>query len=91
MNPVRAGLARRPEDYAWSSARLHLGLAKTDALSTRDTVVRMLGDWRAYLREGCANDEAEMERHLSNGRPFADAKFVARLEKRLTPRPGGRP
>ena len=32
MNPVRARLVGRPEEYAWSSARLHVGPRKTDPL-----------------------------------------------------------
>jgi len=55
LNPVRAGLVARPEDWRWSSARAHLGLAAdalTDLAPTRDRI----GDWRAFLDAGLANE-----------------------------------
>jgi putative transposase len=51
LNPVRAGLAARPEDWRWSSARAHLGLAGdgiTDFAATRP----MIDDWRQFLESG---------------------------------------
>jgi putative transposase len=58
LNPVRAGLAKRPEDWRWSSARAHLGLAGdgvTDLAATRGRI----GDWRAFLDGGLAEEELE--------------------------------
>jgi putative transposase len=95
MNPVRARMVERPEQYRWSSARFHLGRATSDPLKTRKMAVTMMGDWRAYLREGAENDAAELERQVSTGRPWASDSFVRRLERltgrRLTPRKGGWP
>ena len=58
LNPVRARLAERPEDWPWSSARAHLGLAGdglTDLAATRGRVE----DWRAFLGEGLDEDDRE--------------------------------
>jgi len=52
LDPV----AVRPEDYAWSCARLHLGRRKTDPLNTDHRVVKIMGGWRAFLREGVSED-----------------------------------
>jgi REP element-mobilizing transposase RayT len=38
MNPVRAGLVDRPEDWRWSSHRAYLGLVAVPALTTRPTL-----------------------------------------------------
>ena len=51
LNPVRAGLVARPEDWRWSSARAHLGLAGddlTDVAAGRERV----DDWAAFLAAG---------------------------------------
>jgi putative transposase len=58
LNPVRARLAERPEDWPWSSARAHLGLAGdglTDLAATRGRVE----DWRAFLDAGLEEDDRE--------------------------------
>lgn len=42
LNPVKAGLAQRPEDYVWSSAAQYVG--KHDGFADMDTVLDPLGD-----------------------------------------------
>jgi putative transposase len=54
LNPVRARLVARPEEWRWSSARAHLGLGRdelTDLAATRDRI----DDWRAFLEEELDN------------------------------------
>jgi len=51
LNPVRARLAARPEDWRWSSARAHLGLAG-DGLTQLAATKDRIGDWRAFLDAG---------------------------------------
>jgi putative transposase len=58
LNPVRAGLAERPEDWPWSSARTHLGLA-ADRLTDLAPVLERISDWRAFLDTGL--DETERD------------------------------
>jgi REP-associated tyrosine transposase len=56
LNPVRARLADRPEDWPWSSARAHLGLAGdglTDIAPTRERI----GDWGAFLDAGLDEED----------------------------------
>jgi putative transposase len=58
LNPVRAGLAARPEEWRWSSARAHLGLAPdrlTEVAPMRDRI----DNWRAFLDAGL--DDADHE------------------------------
>jgi len=47
LNPVSAGIVAKPEDYAWSSARLHMGRRKTDPLATDDLTTTQ-GKMQAY-------------------------------------------
>jgi putative transposase len=51
LNPVRARLAARPEDWRWSSARGHLGVA-ADPLADLAPARERIDDWRAFLEEG---------------------------------------
>ncbi len=44
----------------------------------------LVGDWRAFLSDGIAAQEAEaMRRHERTGRPLGSARFVADPEKVL--------
>ena len=83
LNPVQAGMVARPEDYGWSSARLHLGRRKTDPLNTDCTVVEIAGDWRGFLRQGVQDEDLGLTGHLSSGRPWGSRAFVRRLERRV--------
>jgi len=66
LNPVRAGLATRPEDYRWSSYRSH-ALGTTDRLLTYHDLYSRLGAsrgarqhaWRAIHREVMPDDQLE--------------------------------
>ena len=96
MNAVRARLARKPEQYPWSSAAYHLGRAEDDPLATDHRVTRITGDWKGFLAAAVeAAEERSLERHLATGHPWASEVFVRRLEKRLNrplrPSPGGWP
>jgi len=53
LNPVRAGLSERPEQWRWSSARAHLGLA-ADGVTDLAAGRRRVEDWRAFLDAGLA-------------------------------------
>jgi putative transposase len=75
LNPVRAGLAARAEDWRWSSARAHLGVGGdglTDLASGRARVE----DWRAFLGQGlAASDHKAIRAAEASGRlrPHGDS------------------
>jgi putative transposase len=58
LNPVRAGLAARPEDWPWSSARAHLGLC--DRITKTMPLRELVEDWGAFL--GAGLDDADRDR-----------------------------
>jgi len=94
-NPVRAGLAKEPQNWRWSSARAHLGLA-TEPLLDESVWLKGFGEWRRYLSR--TDREADVEafrRHERTGRPCGDEKLLRALERmtgrRLSPGRPGRP
>lgn len=95
-NPVRAGLAARAEDFRWSSARAHCGLAPSAPLSPRRPFPGPILDWRSWLAGAPDRDgEGAIRWCTARGLPAGSREFVADLERRLdrslTPRRRGRP
>ena len=91
LNPVRARLAARPEDWPWSSARAHLGMPDMAAKSAPlapSPPLDAIEDWRGILSSGLDEETAETLRsHERTGRPLGSDSFIARLEARLGRRP----
>ena len=82
-NPVRAGLAKRPEDWAWSSARAHLD-GRDDALVRVAPLLERFPDWRGYLSDDVdAAALKTLRQHGRSGRPLGSERFVAKLETEL--------
>ncbi|MCB2211123.1 transposase [bacterium] len=50
QNPLRAGLVEFAEQWPWSSARVHLGIAP-DPLVNTDFLGSLVDDWESALRE----------------------------------------
>ena len=95
LNPVRAGLVTRPQDWPWSSARAHLA-GDDDGVAALGPLLARVADWRAFLEGGL--DEGALEairRHARTGRPLGSEVFIEALERRLgrslAPRRPGRP
>lgn len=94
-NPLRAGLVERPQEWPWSSARFHLGLAD-DPLVRPSAALEQFGDWRHYLSQTDREEDLKhFRRHERTGRPFGPEGFVKKLEaatgRSLTPGISGRP
>ena len=95
LNPVRAGLVARAEDYRWSSARAHLS-GRDDCLVKVAPLLGMVGDWKGLLKSVLREEELrELRGHGRTGRPLGDEAFLERLEglvgRVLKPQKGGRP
>jgi putative transposase len=98
MNPVRARLVRRAEDYTWSSAPAHCGLRPDPLLADISGLRCSAGieDWSAWLGSGLDDETLKHLRlHSRTGRPLGSDSFVDRLERLssrvLRPRRAGRP
>ena len=98
-NPVRAGLVRRAENYAWSSASVHCGGSQAALLkpgSEWGRAFSQMPDWSAWLAQGDEEQELSVvRRNVDKGLPCGSADFVDALGKQvgreLDYRPQGRP
>jgi putative transposase len=84
-NPVRAGMARIPWTYQWSSARWHTGREQADPLiSNDDQLKHLIQDWERYL---LSDDEERFIQLIRKGssvnRPLGGNHFVWKLERRF--------
>ena len=83
LNPVRARLAPRAEDWAWSSVRAHLK-GKDDGLVTVRPVLDRVERFAELLHPEADDPAFALLRAAeSTGRPLANADFIADLERRL--------
>jgi putative transposase len=81
LNPVRAGLVKRPEDYKWSSAKAHLQ-GEDDILVRVGPLLEIVPAWNALLSSDLSEKDYEtLRRHERSGRPLGDEGFVEKIEK----------
>lgn len=90
LNPVRARLVRRAEDWRWSSVHAHFDPARGDGLTDTAPVLARVEDFAALMRNG--EDEAMstiLRRSETIGRPLGDDAFQRRIKAALgrDPRP----
>jgi putative transposase len=81
LNPVRARLVPRAQDWRWSSVKAHLAEAD-DALVTVAPVLERYGRFADFLGDA-VDDEAEWRRlrmSETSGRPLGDAQWLDTLE-----------
>tara|TARA_B100000315_G_scaffold161841_1_gene150343 strand:+ start:108 stop:776 length:669 start_codon:yes stop_codon:yes gene_type:complete len=82
LNPVRAGLTRRAEDWPWSSARAHLA-GEDDGIVRVAPLLKAVPDWAAFLAQGLADaDAASLRGGERTGRPLGSESFLKDLEAR---------
>jgi putative transposase len=83
LNPVRARLVARAEDWSWSSARAHIA-GEDDCVVKVAPALERVGDFRAFLREDF--DEAftyAALRHAETiGRPVGSREWLEDMESR---------
>lgn len=96
MNPVRAGLVRRAEDWRWSSARAHRA-GCDDGLVQVAPLLDRFPDWADFLAQPLAEPLLDAIRAGERtGRPLGSDGFIATLETQLgrplaKQRPGRKP
>ena len=92
-------MEKKAEDYEWSSARCHCGLADDPLLKARPTWRKDLNDianWSQWLGEPDAEQALLiLRRNAMMGLPYGSEKFIKRVEKlagrSLRFNPQGRP
>ena len=99
LNPVRARMVEKAEEYPWSSAATHCGLREDDILLRGEgwlTLKAPIDDWSNWLAEGDRQGELKIiRRNIDKGLPCGSNQFVSHLEelvgRSLQFRPRGRP
>ena len=94
-NPLRAGLVRRAEDWAWSSLADRVAGGEA-ARWLHPGPVPVPGDWVRWVNEPQTEAELDAVRaSVVRGRPYGSAEWVQGVVERLglqaTVRPRGRP
>ncbi|GKQ49612.1 transposase [Bradyrhizobium sp. Ce-3] len=85
LNPVRARLVQRAQDWRWSSTRAHLS-GKDDGVTVLRAVRERFPDFAGLLASEPEPDLIDRLRAAESiGRPLGDDRFLARLQ-RLTGR-----
>jgi len=91
LNPVRAGIVKRPEEYVHSSYRLFIGLGKKkEGIVSRDRIWGMIsqdgrrapGKYRRYVEEGMKKESRNPLKTLYGGTILGSGEFVQELLKK---------
>ena len=83
LNPVRAKLIAKAEEYSWSSAAAHCGLAKDPVVRRTPPFQELAGikDWSGWLAEGLPTHFlTDIRRNASQNLPCGSEEFVRHLE-----------
>jgi len=96
QNPVRAGMAKKAEEYLYSSARAHVKGMHDGVLAEELFSEGQREDYIQLLRTGLSEDEIESVRyHTRSGRPLGEERIMESIERKLKRplirRPVGRP
>ncbi|HKX79137.1 MAG TPA: transposase [Novosphingobium sp.] len=81
LNPVRARLVARPEEWRWSSVRAHLA-GKDDTLVRVAPALERYGDFAGFLGDDRDSTDAwrALRRSETSGRPLGSAVWIGNLE-----------
>jgi putative transposase len=84
LNPVRAGMVKRAEDYLWSGAASHCGLRDDLLLSGECPLVSQIRNWSEWVNSGVDGELTDLiRRHTETGRPLGSTEFLVRIGKRI--------
>lgn len=80
LNPLRAGLCSRPDDWRWSSAAAHLK-GTPDSLVSISPMRERISDWHRYLCDEVTTETLDtLRKHTRSGRPSGGNEFIEELE-----------
>ena len=81
LNPVRANLVKKPEDWRWSSAKAHMKRKDDILVKTRPVLEIVNKPWKKFLASDVQEFEMELFRkHERTGRPLGEASFIEKME-----------
>ena len=84
LNPVRAKLVKKPEQWPWSSAKAYLKSSK-DSFTEITYFREICPDMKSLLADSPEQDMAEilLRRAETIGRPLGSVAFLEKLERKL--------
>lgn len=78
LNPVRAGLTARAEDWPWSSVRAHLRAKDDPLVRAAPLLERLRGDVARFFETDVAEEaKRKLRRAASSGRPLGGREASA--------------
>ena len=80
LNPVRARLVERADQWPWSSAAAHLA-GQDDELVRVQPVLDRYGDLSTLLAKEQDNDYLKLRQSETTGRPLGSKAWIERLER----------
>lgn len=84
LNPVKARLCERAQDWAWSSAGYHID-DRADGLTDPVAYPARIPDWRRYLDDQLApGEEARLGYFTQSGYPMGAEAWVSGLEVKMS-------
>jgi putative transposase len=84
LNPVRAGLVKKPEAWRWSSAGAHVKRKDDILVQTKPLLAMIKSPWKKFLSVDAQESEmALFRKHERTGRPTGNDAFIERLERLL--------
>ncbi len=94
LNPVRAGLVKKPEAWRWSSAGPHMKNKDDILVKTKPLLEMVRKSWEEFLAFDATNPEMELFRkHERTGRPLGVESFIEKMEflldRKLKPKKPG--
>jgi len=75
LNPVRAGLVKKAENYRWSSARVYL-TGSDDGVVTVKPMLDRVNKWSDLLDSDDSVKFDEVRMHERSGRPLGEECFI---------------
>jgi putative transposase len=82
LNPVKARLVERPQDWPWSSARARLAQV-SDSLTDQAALLHWIRDWPTFWATDDDKHTDSIRRHSRTGRPMGASTFIEAAERRL--------
>ena len=85
LNPLRAGICNRIEDYEWSSARAHLGKITSSVLSAEKRWLYIAQQAVSNIKDQELSEESArmISRHTRRNLPIGSDVFVSMLEEKF--------
>ncbi|MDO8282839.1 MAG: transposase [Thermodesulfovibrionia bacterium] len=86
LNPVRAEMTKRPDEYPWSSHQCYAGKAVSGDPVDTDQVLRMFSEdktaarklYRAYMGDGISVDKDDIY-NIADQRVLGDERFIEKV------------